>query len=114
MGISLAVLLVLISTLGNGIASVLFKKASAETKNVFKLVFNDLFIFGAMIYCVGVALYLFALTSADLSLLYPIAATQYIWVCVFAIKFFKEKMNMLKWGGILLIIVGVAFIGLGF
>ena len=35
------------------------------------------------------------------------------WTCVLSVKFLGEKMNWIKWSGILIILIGVSFIGFG-
>jgi len=68
---------------------------------------------GCGFYVVGVSLFLPALRGGTLSILYPILSLSYAWVCFLSIKLLGEKMNKLKWSGILLIIIGVALISLG-
>ncbi|MBN2458463.1 EamA family transporter [Candidatus Woesearchaeota archaeon] len=109
-----AVLLVLLSSVGNGAGSVFLKKLSfKKTNNILSLLLNRTFILGITIYATAAVLYVIALKYGDISVLYPIAATQYIWVCIFAVRFFREKINILKWSGIIMIIAGAVFIGLG-
>jgi len=37
----------------------------------------------------------------------------YVWVCIYSKLMLKEKMTFLKWIGILIVILGVSFIGFG-
>ena len=108
-----AIILVLIVSLGNGIGSVFFKKAAEQYRNIWKLILNPLFIIGVIIYGVAAMLYVVALKHGDITILYPLAAMQYVWVCVLAVIVLKEKMNALKWAGVMLIVAGAAFIGFG-
>ena len=59
------------------------------------------------------ATYIFALKGADLSVLYPLVSTSYVWTVVFSQKLLGEKMNKYKWIGIAAILLGVSLIGLG-
>jgi drug/metabolite transporter (DMT)-like permease len=51
--------------------------------------------------------------GGDLSVLYPIIATTYIWMTIFSSVFLGETISSLKWMGIGLIVVGVSIIGGG-
>ena len=64
-------------------------------------------------YAVGTILFIPALKGGDLSILYPFVALAYVWVSLLSVKFLGEKMNLVKWIGIALIIIGVSLIGIG-
>ncbi len=64
-------------------------------------------------YGVGTVLFIPALKGGDLSVLYPLVSISYIWVSLLSMKILGEKMNWMKWVGIMLIIIGVSFIGFG-
>ena len=53
------------------------------------------------------------LRGGELSVLYPLAATGYIWVSLLSVKLLKEKMSLFKWLGVSVIIAGITLIGLG-
>jgi uncharacterized membrane protein len=53
------------------------------------------------------------LKGGDLSILYPLVSIGYVLTCLYSVRLLKEKMNVLKWAGIFLIMLGVAFIGVG-
>ncbi len=58
-------------------------------------------------------IFIYALKGEQLSVLYPIVSTTYVWVTIWAMIFFKEKINVWKWFGISLIILGVTLLGFG-
>jgi multidrug transporter EmrE-like cation transporter len=64
--------------------------------------------------CYGVSSILFipALRGGDLSVLYPLVASSYIWVSIWSVIFLKERMTTLKIVGIGIIIAGISVIGL--
>ena len=65
-------------------------------------------------YGFGAVLLIIALRNGELSVIYPIIATSYIWVSLLSPRFFStDFMNATKWGGIFVIIVGVTFVGIG-
>ena len=56
---------------------------------------------------------IFALRHGELSLLYPVIAVSYVWVSIISVVVLKETMNALEMSGVLLIVVGVGFLGKG-
>ena len=59
---------------------------------------------------VGTVLFIPALRGGDVSVLYPLISTQYIWASFWSVKWLGARMNGLKWIGIALIIGGVTLI----
>ena len=109
-----AIGLVVIATLVGAFGPIFLKKASAKKLSSIKSLAanHDLFV-GISLYGLGTILFIPALKGGDLSVLYPFVALTYIWVSLLSVKFLGEKMNKLKWLGIILIIIGVSFIGIG-
>lgn len=102
-----AVVLVLLCTLMTSTAQI-FYKFGVKPFNIY------LIFLGLIIYGIAAAILITALKGGDLSVLYPIIATSYIWVSLFSPVFFNsDSMNMLKWVGIVCIIIGISFIGFG-
>lgn len=104
----LAVFLILISTLIGASGAIFLKKGSSRIS-----IKNPKLILGLFLYALSTVFYITALKFEQLSVLYPILSVGYVWISLFSIRFLKEKMNSLKWAGILFIILGVIFIGLG-
>ena len=76
--------------------------------------FNFPFIVGCASYVVGSILMILAFKKGELSVLYPVVATSYVWVSILAPFFFpSEAMNGWKWVGVLLILFSISFLGLG-
>jgi len=106
--------LVLFATLVGSLGPIYLKKASGNIhRQIHTIIFNKNLIIGVFFYGLSTVLFLPALKGGDISVLYPLVATSYIWVSFLSIWMLKEKMNVYKWIGILIIIIGVAFIGLG-
>ena len=109
-----AVGLVLLACLLGSFGPIMLKKASGNISLKIKdLIKNYYLISGVLFYGLGTVLFIPALKGGELSVLYPLVATVYVWVSLWSIIFLKEKMNKQKWMGIILVIVGVIFIGLG-
>jgi drug/metabolite transporter (DMT)-like permease len=70
-------------------------------------------ILGLALYGIGALLLTIALKGGDLSVLYPIIALSYVFVNIGSRLFFNEDITVLKWIGIIVIILGVSIIGYG-
>ncbi|MBI4147481.1 hypothetical protein HY494_02410 [Candidatus Woesearchaeota archaeon] len=74
--------------------------------------FNLPLIVGCASYVVGSILMILAFKKGELSVLYPVVATSYVWVSILAPFFFpSEAMNGWKWAGVLLILFSISFLG---
>ena len=104
---------VLLSHIIGAIGPIYFKKASKQFSLSFQTFTNpDLYI-GIGAYGLATLLFIPALNGGDLSLLYPLVGTIYIWVSLFSARLLGERMSRRKWIGVGLIIFGVTLIGLG-
>jgi len=68
---------------------------------------------GFVFYGIGALMLIYALKYGELSVLYPVIATSYIWVALLSLFLFSEPLNFFKVIGILLIVLGVSLIGYG-
>ncbi len=109
-----AIGLVILGTIIGALGPILFKKGAGEfSLNPLKMIKNYYFIIGCFMYGLSTVPFILALPGGELSVLYPFVALVYIWVAILSIKILKEKMNLLKWLGIICILIGVSCIGLG-
>ena len=79
----------------------------------FNIIFNPGILAGFVLYGIGAVILIICLKYGELSVVYPIIATSFIWVNIFSYIIFNETMNMMKWVGIIAIMFGVGFIGRG-
>ena len=106
--------LVFFTTFLTSSAQILWKKGSANlTFDVLSIITNYYLIMGIVLYVIGGALIIIAFRGGEVSVLYPIIATSYIWVSLLSAKFLGEVMNIFKWIGVLTIIGGIILIGFG-
>ncbi len=109
-----AIFLVLICTLLISAAQIFLKKGAAVLSfDVISLLTNYSLIIGIVLYFIGAALLITALKMGELSVLYPIIATSYIWVSLLSPIFLNDIMTKFKWIGVAGIFIGVSLIGLG-
>jgi len=71
---------------------------------------NRYLFIGVILYGISTVMFIVSLKGGELSVLYPLVATSYIWAILLAKKFLNEKINIYKWAGVAMIILGVAFI----
>ena len=109
-----SMLLVLVTTFLTSSAQILWKIGSGSLEyNAHSILFNYYILGGFLIYVVSGILLIFALRGGEVSVLYPIIATSYIWVTWLSIGFLHETFNIYKLIGVPLIIAGIASIGFG-
>lgn len=109
-----AIGLVILATLVGAFGPILLKKASEKKLSKISSLLRNYHLFGGIsLYALGTLLFIPALKGGDLSVLYPFVALSYVWISLLSVRFLGEKMNLMKWMGIALIIVGVSFIGIG-
>ena len=109
-----AAMLVLFTTSLTSSAQLLWKKGSAALSfDILAILTNYYIIAGILLYVIGGILLILSFRGGEVSVLYPIIATSYIWVSFLSIFFLNELMNSFKWLGIASIITGIALIGYG-
>ncbi len=104
-----SILIVILATLLSATAQILFKTASGKIDFTFtSFLFNIPLIFGFVVYAMVAILFIIALKDGELTVLYPILATAYIWVAIASPFFFPtDSLTVIKIMGILTIIGGV-------
>ena len=109
-----SIILVLVCTLFTSVAQLFYKAGADRLIFTFKGVITNYHIgIGLVLYAIGAAILIKALKGADLSILYPIISTSYIWVTLLSVWLFQETINIFKIIGIAIIIAGVISMGFG-
>ncbi|MBI2658500.1 hypothetical protein HYX05_00140 [Candidatus Woesearchaeota archaeon] len=109
-----SILLVLFTTLLTSSAQILLKKGSSSLSfDILGILSNQHLIGGIFLYAIGGILIIISFRGGEVSVLYPIIATSYVWVSFLSIRFLGETMNLMKWIGIISIIAGIISIGFG-
>ena len=93
----------------------LFWKFGAEKLefNILSIITNVEIIMGLLLYAIGGTLLIISFRGGEVSTLYPIIATGFIWVSFLSIYFLGELMTLFKWIGVFTIITGIILIGYG-
>jgi len=109
-----AIILMIVCTLFTSTAQILYKMGADRLNfDIVSIITNWQLILGMTFYGLGAVLVIIALKGGEVSVLYPIVTSSYIWVSIGSVYFFREKMNSFKWIGILLIILGIIMITIG-
>ena len=75
---------------------------------------NLYLILGLVMFGLGAILMMTAFRMGELSTLFPILATGYVWVSLLSPIFFtSDSMNVWKWTGVIIILISVSMLGLG-
>ena len=107
-----AIFLVIIMTGLTSSAQVAYKFAAVGMVHPtpWSVLMNQYLWIGLGLYGVGFILLNIAFHGGEVSTLYPIIATSYIWVALLSFYLFGERLKAVKVLGILMIVVGVALI----
>lgn len=108
--------LVLCCTFLGASAQILLKKGSIYLvqNGIGSILTNYWLLGGYACYALSLLLLIIALKNGELSVIYPIIATTYVWVTFLSPMFFStDSINWFKIVGVLCIVVGVTSIGFG-
>jgi multidrug transporter EmrE-like cation transporter len=108
-----AIALVLASGILSGLYPIFLKRATTTFSfHPIKILKNKQLLIGVTVFFLGFIPYVIALRGGDLSVLYPLSSTGYVWATIFSRTLLGEKMNTRKTIGLCLIIIGVTTLGL--
>ena len=108
-----AILMVLFSTLLTSTAQ-LFLKLSVKTLKfgALSILTNYYLIMGFLFYAIAGILMIIAFRHGEVTVLYPIFATSYVWVSFSSHFILGEEITTFRWFGVILIVLGVSLLGL--
>jgi drug/metabolite transporter (DMT)-like permease len=76
-----------------------------------KEIFSNVYVMGGLIlYMVSAFLWLGALSTLNVSYMYPLLSLAYVVTAVFAVAFLGEVINLAQWAGIALVVIGCVLI----
>lgn len=93
--------------------AVFLKMGAVRLREGLLQIINPALAAGVAMYLLSTCFFIAGLQKGELSVLFPLVSLGYIWTMVWAKIFFKEPFTRYKLAGLLLILVGVSFIGLG-
>ena len=109
-----AVLTIFFTTILTSTAQILWKIGSASLEfNVISIIANYYIMGGLILYVIGGSLMVISFRGGEVSVLYPIIATSYVWVTFLSNIFLEENLGIVKLLGVSMIMLGIACIGKG-
>ena len=109
-----AIVFMLFSALFASAGQIFYKYAANATQDIVTFVMNPFIYLGILFYGAGLVLMLKAMRRGELTVIYPILATSFIWVSLLSPLLFEtDFMNLQKWIGVAVIVLGVTFVGRG-
>jgi len=106
---ALMIILVIVSSILGATGMLFFKLGSKKVS--FKIkdwITNWRIILGLVLYASATVTLVSALKIGELSVVYPMYALSYFWVALFSQTLLKERVSILNWVGVFLIIGGIA------
>ena len=108
-----AIGLVILASLFGGAGPVYLKKSTRTLRIHYSAIYNKDLIKGLLFFTVATPIFIIALQGGEVSTLYPIASTSYIWTLILGHHILEEKITRKKITGITLIMIGVAMLSFG-
>lgn len=109
-----AISLMIVCTALTSSAQILYKTGANKLSwDIYSIITNWHILTGLILYGLGAILVIFALKGGEVSVLYPIVTSSYIWVSLASGYFFNEVIGFFRWIGIGLIIIGIILITIG-
>jgi drug/metabolite transporter (DMT)-like permease len=107
--------LTLLAALIASTAQLLFKKklpAHASIKAIVRAVFTPWILAGLAAYLASLVVYLYALSHANLSVVYPIFASSFVFTALLSAVALKERISAKQVIGIALVFIGIGIIAM--
>lgn len=117
-----AIVLVLICVLMGAFGQIIWKQGMSRMDKIQGVndlldpkmildIFTDKYILlGLLLYGSAFVLWLFAMSTLDISFMYPLLSLAYVITAIMAVIFLGEQVSAVRWAGIILVIVGCLLI----
>jgi multidrug transporter EmrE-like cation transporter len=117
-----AIILVMICVLAGAAGQICWKQGMSriekingmddllQLKTVWEIFTNSYIIIGIILYATSVFLWLGAMSTLDVSFMYPLLSLGYVVTAILASVFINENITLLRWVGITLIVGGCILI----
>lgn len=117
-----AITMVLICVLVGSLGQVIWKQGMSSMDKIssfdellnFKILFNiftnKYILLGILLYVMGFILWLAAMSTLDVSFMYPMLSLAYVVTAILAVIFLGESVSLSRWAGIALVVIGCILI----
>jgi len=110
----ISMVMVLVASFVGSFGAVFLKSGAQKLRDGLRyLILNIRLAAGVTLFLLSSAFYILGLKHGEVSVLYPMVSLANVWTLFWSRLFFKEPITRSKTLGLLLILVGVFFIGLG-
>ncbi len=110
----ISMVMVLVASFVGSFGAVFLKSGAQKLRDGLRyLILNIRLAAGVALFLLSSAFYILGLKHGEVSVLYPMVSLANVWTLFWSRLFFKEPITRSKTLGLLLILVGVFFIGLG-
>ena len=109
------IFLTLLAALVSSFAQLMFKRSVRKVDSLAHLVGllgNRGVLLGLAAYGVGFLLYITALSGGQLSLVFPIFASSFIFVTLISATVLKERITLMRAAGVLLVFIGITIVAI--
>jgi multidrug transporter EmrE-like cation transporter len=109
-----SIVLVLVASLIGSVGAIFLKSGAHRVKRHWtSIAFNWQLALGIATYMASSVLFVKAMSNGELSVLFPLVSLGYVCTLIWSRLFFHEVITKLKLAGVGLILIGIAFLGLG-
>ncbi len=116
MNIYLVIFITLFAALTASIAQIMYKKGLknriSSVGSAISAIKNRMVVGGAFAYAASLVIYLYALSNAQLSIVYPTFASTFIFITLLSMLVLKERITRMRAIGILVVFLGVVVIAI--
>lgn len=105
--------LVLAASVIGSFGAVFLKSGSERLRHGFRHVVNWKLAAGVLLFVLSSLFFVQGIRHGELSVLYPMVSLGYIWTLFWSRIIFGEPFTRGKFVGLLLIVIGVCFVGMG-
>lgn len=116
MNIYLVILITLVAALAASLSQILYKKSIRQriesVRDMINVFMDRNVLIGFGGYAISLVIYLFALSKAPLSVVYPTFASTFIFVTLLSAIVLREKMGLKRIAGMALIFIGISIIAI--
>jgi multidrug transporter EmrE-like cation transporter len=117
-----ALMLVLICVLAGAAGQIFWKEGMSgmdkingmkdliQVKTFWEIFTNKYILFGIFLYAISVFLWLGAMSTLDVSFMYPLLSLGYVVTAIMAVIYLGEIISLSRWTGIALVVIGCVLI----
>jgi undecaprenyl phosphate-alpha-L-ara4N flippase subunit ArnE len=113
MNLLTALLLIVAATLLSATGMLFLKMSASRFRlNLVALLTNWRFLLAGFLYALSMVFYVLVLREVPISVAYPLTSMNYIWAALLSKRYLKENVDVWRWSGIGLIIVGIVLLAI--